>query len=207
MPSAYLWPNVATIVDEPWLPTIVYPARGIADLWERVRGADRGARTPARADARTRSLQPRQACLDDGDRRHDRRYSGGSIPPLACLARQWTRLHLTARPRGPLQPQRAWVGPTVSRARRSSRPLTSAYVCESWPGRMASCLRCPGFSGERGCRKRRQQTYLLSAPTEWRSARCSQSRSDVPATKSSRASVDVNGCVRPLVHEQTVDMR
>jgi DNA-binding transcriptional ArsR family regulator len=33
MPSAYMGPNVAAIVDEPWLPTIVYPARGIAELW------------------------------------------------------------------------------------------------------------------------------------------------------------------------------
>ncbi len=33
MPSAYLWPYVAAIVDEPWLPTIVYPARRIAELW------------------------------------------------------------------------------------------------------------------------------------------------------------------------------
>lgn len=33
MPSAYLWPKVAAIVDEPWLPTIAYPARGIAELW------------------------------------------------------------------------------------------------------------------------------------------------------------------------------
>jgi DNA-binding transcriptional ArsR family regulator len=33
MPTAYLWPYVAAIADEPWLPTIVYPARGIADLW------------------------------------------------------------------------------------------------------------------------------------------------------------------------------
>jgi DNA-binding transcriptional ArsR family regulator len=33
MPSAYMWPRVAAITDEPWLPTIVYPARGIADLW------------------------------------------------------------------------------------------------------------------------------------------------------------------------------
>jgi DNA-binding transcriptional ArsR family regulator len=32
MPSAYQW-RVAAIADEPWLPTIVYPARGIADLW------------------------------------------------------------------------------------------------------------------------------------------------------------------------------
>src|SRR5262245_11825174 len=33
MPSAYAWPSVVAIVDEPWLPTIVYPARGIAELW------------------------------------------------------------------------------------------------------------------------------------------------------------------------------
>jgi DNA-binding transcriptional ArsR family regulator len=33
MPSAYLWPYVAAIGDEPWLPTIAYPARGIAELW------------------------------------------------------------------------------------------------------------------------------------------------------------------------------
>jgi DNA-binding transcriptional ArsR family regulator len=34
MPSAYSWPGVAAVVDEPWQPTIVYPARGIADLWQ-----------------------------------------------------------------------------------------------------------------------------------------------------------------------------
>jgi DNA-binding transcriptional ArsR family regulator len=33
MPSAYLWPYVAAIVDEPWQPTIAYPAHGIAELW------------------------------------------------------------------------------------------------------------------------------------------------------------------------------
>jgi DNA-binding transcriptional ArsR family regulator len=33
MPSAYLWPQVAAIVEEPWLPTISYPATGIAGLW------------------------------------------------------------------------------------------------------------------------------------------------------------------------------
>jgi len=33
MPSAYLWPKVAAIVDEPWLPTIAYPARGVGELW------------------------------------------------------------------------------------------------------------------------------------------------------------------------------
>jgi DNA-binding transcriptional ArsR family regulator len=34
MPSAYLWPHVAAIIEEPWLPTIVYPAAGIAGLWQ-----------------------------------------------------------------------------------------------------------------------------------------------------------------------------
>ena len=35
MPSAYLWPHVAAIVEEPWLPTVLYPATGIAGLWQR----------------------------------------------------------------------------------------------------------------------------------------------------------------------------
>jgi DNA-binding transcriptional ArsR family regulator len=33
LPSAYMWPHVSTVVDEPWQPTIVYPARGVAELW------------------------------------------------------------------------------------------------------------------------------------------------------------------------------
>lgn len=33
MPSAFVWPAVASIVDPPWQPTIAYPARGIAELW------------------------------------------------------------------------------------------------------------------------------------------------------------------------------
>src|SRR5262245_23384258 len=33
MPSAYMWPKVAAIVDAPWLPTLAYPARGIDELW------------------------------------------------------------------------------------------------------------------------------------------------------------------------------
>ena len=34
VPSAFLWPNVAAIIEEPWQPTIVYPADGIAGLWQ-----------------------------------------------------------------------------------------------------------------------------------------------------------------------------
>jgi len=35
MPSAFLWPAIAAVTDEPWQPTIAYPARGIAGLWEK----------------------------------------------------------------------------------------------------------------------------------------------------------------------------
>lgn len=34
MPSAFGWPQVVAVTDEPWQPTICYPARGIARLWQ-----------------------------------------------------------------------------------------------------------------------------------------------------------------------------
>ncbi|MEV0647989.1 DUF5937 family protein [Phytomonospora sp. NPDC050363] len=34
MPSAFRWDQVIVIVDEPWQPTVVYPARGLGTLWE-----------------------------------------------------------------------------------------------------------------------------------------------------------------------------
>jgi DNA-binding transcriptional ArsR family regulator len=34
MPSAFQWARPATTDLEPWQPTLVYPARGIATLWE-----------------------------------------------------------------------------------------------------------------------------------------------------------------------------
>jgi DNA-binding transcriptional ArsR family regulator len=37
MPSAFMWPAVAVIIDEPWQPTIAYPARGIAELWQQAK--------------------------------------------------------------------------------------------------------------------------------------------------------------------------
>jgi DNA-binding transcriptional ArsR family regulator len=33
MRGAFLAPNVAAIVEKPWLPTIAYPARGVGQLW------------------------------------------------------------------------------------------------------------------------------------------------------------------------------
>jgi DNA-binding MarR family transcriptional regulator len=37
MPSAFIWPSAAAIIEPPARPTLVYPARGIAELWQPVR--------------------------------------------------------------------------------------------------------------------------------------------------------------------------
>jgi DNA-binding transcriptional ArsR family regulator len=34
LPSAFIWPDVVAIVDPPARPAVVYPARGIAELWQ-----------------------------------------------------------------------------------------------------------------------------------------------------------------------------
>ncbi|HEY7143842.1 MAG TPA: DUF5937 family protein [Streptosporangiaceae bacterium] len=34
MPSAYIWPHVVAVTQQPWQPAVVYPARGIAGLWQ-----------------------------------------------------------------------------------------------------------------------------------------------------------------------------
>ena len=59
MPSVYLWPHVATIIEPPWLPTIVYPAAGIADLWN-APASPPDALGRLLGDSRARIL----ACLD-----------------------------------------------------------------------------------------------------------------------------------------------
>jgi hypothetical protein len=34
MPSAFVWPSLAAVTDPPSRPTLIYPARGIAELWQ-----------------------------------------------------------------------------------------------------------------------------------------------------------------------------
>ena len=43
VPSAFLWPQVAAHADQPWPATLIYPARGIAALWETPAPAAPGA--------------------------------------------------------------------------------------------------------------------------------------------------------------------
>jgi DNA-binding transcriptional ArsR family regulator len=37
MPSIFVWPDVIAVLDPPWQPTLVYPARGIGELWHPTR--------------------------------------------------------------------------------------------------------------------------------------------------------------------------
>jgi Family of unknown function (DUF5937)/Helix-turn-helix domain len=84
MPSAYIWPTVAAIVDEPWQPTIVYPARGIADLWQH-------AAPPP--DALARLLGRTRALLLA---RLDRPTSTATLAALHGLSPGGTSKHLVA---------------------------------------------------------------------------------------------------------------
>jgi DNA-binding transcriptional ArsR family regulator len=44
IPSVFVWPSVAFSLEPPWPPAVIYPARGVAALWERPgQAADGGA--------------------------------------------------------------------------------------------------------------------------------------------------------------------
>jgi DNA-binding transcriptional ArsR family regulator len=35
VPSAFIWPDVVVVLEPPWQPTLIYPVRGVAELWRR----------------------------------------------------------------------------------------------------------------------------------------------------------------------------
>jgi DNA-binding transcriptional ArsR family regulator len=54
MPSAYVWPDVIVVLDAPWPPTLVFPARGVGELW---------SAPPAAPNGLARVLGPTRALL------------------------------------------------------------------------------------------------------------------------------------------------
>jgi len=123
MPSAYTWPTVAAIVDEPWQPTIVYPARGIADLWQQ-------AAPPP--DALVRLLGRTRALLLA---RLDRPASTGTLAALHGLSPSGTSRHLIAmrdaglitgtRHGHEIRYARTRLGTDLSRAAAAGEPAVS----------------------------------------------------------------------------------
>lgn len=53
VPSAFKWDQAIVVLDPPWQPTVVYPARGIGALWHTVSQPDAGL---ARLIGRTRAM-------------------------------------------------------------------------------------------------------------------------------------------------------
>ena len=61
VPSVFVWPKLALGLDPPWPPVLIYPARGVAALWER---AGRGQAGRARqGTALDRLLGPSRAAI------------------------------------------------------------------------------------------------------------------------------------------------
>jgi DNA-binding transcriptional ArsR family regulator len=54
VPSVFVWPQLAVSLDPPWPPALIYPARGVAALWE----TPRPGRGPAGAAADSGPLGP-----------------------------------------------------------------------------------------------------------------------------------------------------
>jgi DNA-binding transcriptional ArsR family regulator len=66
VPSVFIWPKLALGLDPPWPPSLIYPARGVAALWERPGGSWPGE--PGGGAARTgtaldRLLGPSRAAI------------------------------------------------------------------------------------------------------------------------------------------------
>jgi len=122
MPSAYIWPAIVSVVDEPWQPTIVYPARGIASLWQH-------AAPPP--DALVRLLGRTRAVLLA---RLDRPASTATLAALHGLSPSGVSRHLIAmrdaglitgtRQGHEVRYARTQLGTALSRAATASRPFS-----------------------------------------------------------------------------------
>jgi DNA-binding transcriptional ArsR family regulator len=60
VPSVFVWPKLALGLDPPWPPALIYPARGVAALWERPGHEHGGARPGTALD---RLLGPSRAAI------------------------------------------------------------------------------------------------------------------------------------------------
>jgi Family of unknown function (DUF5937) len=74
VPSVFAWPSIYAVTDAPWQPTLIYPARGVAAVWEpapdpapRALARHRAHARPAAPRARRPAQRPRPC---PGPRRH-----------------------------------------------------------------------------------------------------------------------------------------
>ena len=79
LPSAFSWQNPRLIIDPPWQPTLIYPARGVALLWEP--GSARTSEALAGVLGQTRAslLQALDAPVSTTDLAHRLELSPGGV--------------------------------------------------------------------------------------------------------------------------------
>ena len=127
VPSVFVWPKLALGLDPPWPPSLIYPARGVAALWERPGRGARGDRGRARHRGWAR-YRARPAARPVTRRHLDRAGGAGQHHPAGRHAGPVARRHRrspgrAARGRpdqpGPVRPLRAV--PPHPRRRRPGR--------------------------------------------------------------------------------------
>lgn len=109
VPSAFSWQNPRLIIDPPWQPTLIYPARGVALLWEPGSGCTSEALAGLLGRTRAALLEALDAPVSTTDLAHRLDLSpGGVSQALASLrnagliagARRGRSVHYLRTPTG-----------------------------------------------------------------------------------------------------------
>jgi len=79
VPSVFVWPHLGAIVEGPWQPTLIYPARGIAMLWEQGRSGAPAALVALLGHRRARVLLDLDAPRSTSDLAHRLGLSSPSV--------------------------------------------------------------------------------------------------------------------------------
>ena len=100
VPSVFVWPGLAVSLDPPWPPALIYPARGVAALWESAPPGRGRVRTAARSGRCSAARAP-LSCVPSTSRA----APPSSRPSWASLSAAWVA------PRGPAPGRPAGPGP------------------------------------------------------------------------------------------------
>ncbi len=153
VPSVFQWERPAVIYDAPWQPTLLYPARGVALLWE-AEGPQPGA---ALAGVLGRTRTQVHEALDARGRRSGWRNGSDTrerclVPPLArCYGRDSSRRRVTAVACS--TPGRNWASSSPSSSgsgsshpgpKRTFHPEVNRCHGQSVPGTLRRTRRAAG---------------------------------------------------------------
>jgi DNA-binding transcriptional ArsR family regulator len=134
MPSVFVWPDVTAMIDPPAQPALIYPARGIAELWQPARTAHSGTLATLLGRTRAALLESlaEPASTHTLARRHDLAPSTVS-EHLAALSN--ARLIARRRHRHTVIYQQTPLGSELAHGTGPRPPLPSGLTRRASPGR------------------------------------------------------------------------